>query len=171
MIGVSMALTIAVGVAAFSVIYAALDDTVGDFVARDVPAPVIPTPAPTQPPAAGAGEADDEEAADDPAEEEAAPEPTTEPTAAPEPTEDADAFTPDYQSNLTETLNFRSAPSATGGPETIIQVLDTGTLLQSTGETQPSDRPQDGPDGWLQFTLEDGAVGWLRVLDIVEYTP
>ncbi len=43
-----MALTIAVCVAGFSFIYAALDDTVGDFISRDAPDPVTPTAVPTE---------------------------------------------------------------------------------------------------------------------------
>jgi len=174
MIGISMALTIAVCVAGFSFIYAALDDTVGDFVARDVPAPVIPTSQPTEAAVAqgAAPPAGETPAADSAPTEAPEPEPTAEPDETAEPTEDADEFQPDYQSSQNARLNFRSEPSTSGGNSTVIIALAEGTLLESTGETQPSDDPnEDGEDGWLQFQLEDGTVGWLRAIDVEELEP
>jgi len=171
MIGISMALTIGVCVAGFSFIYAALDDTVGDFVARDVPAPVIPTQPPTEP-AVAQSEAPEgnEPPPDEP--EEAVVEPAGETTAEAEPTEEPDAFQPDYQSSDSARLNFREEPSTSRGPDSVIQTLDEGTLLQSTGETQASDNPErDGEEGWLLFQLEDGTEGWLRAIDVEEYEP
>lgn len=171
MIGISMALTIAVCVAGFSFIYAALDDSVGDFVARDVPDPIIPTRSPTEAAVAQG---------DDPAEEQAPPEgteapaaePTPEPTAEPEATDSPDDFQPDFQSSTQAELNFRSEPSTSGDQATVIQLLDFGTPLQSTGEQQASDNPDvDGEEGWLEFQLEDGTVGWLRAIDVEPYEP
>lgn len=171
MIGISMALTIGVCVAGFSFIYAALDDTVGDFVARDVPAPVIPTQPPTE---AALAQTDDPDVEEAPPEEpeEAAAEPTEEAPAEAEPTEEPDAFQPDYQSSPNAELNFRSEPSTSGEQETVIELLPVGTLLQFTGETQASDNPErDGEEGWLLFQLEDGTEGWLRAIDVEEYEP
>ncbi len=171
MIGISMALTIGVCVAGFSFIYAALDDTVGDFVARDVPAPVIPTQPPTEP-AVAQSEAPEgnEPPPDEP--EEAAAEPTEEAPAEAEPTEESDAFQPDYQSSPNARLNFREEPSTSGGEDTVIFGIAEGTLLQFTGETQPSDNPEvDGEEGWLLFRLEDGTEGWLRAIDVEENEP
>ncbi len=169
MIGISMALTIAVCVAGFSFIYAALDDTVGDFVARDVPDPVIPTQPPTEPAAVEPEDPEEEEAVEEepaPAVTEAPPEDEAEPT------EDQDGFTPDFQSSAQAELNFRSEPSTSGGQETVIQLLEFGTPLQSTGDNQPSDNPDvDGQEGWLQFVLEDGTEGWLRAIDVEEFEP
>jgi len=169
MIGISMALTIAVLVAGFSVIYAALDDTVGDFISRDVPAPVIPTPEQTE---EAVAQTDDNP---DPDPEEAAeptPEPEEEEEATAEPSEESDDFVPDYQSSLGAELNFRSEPSTSGGQSTVITLLPLGTLLQFTGETQPSENPDvDGEDGWMFFQLEDGTEGWLRAIDVNEYEP
>jgi hypothetical protein len=173
MIGISMALTIALCVAGFSVIYAALDDTIGDFVSRDVPEPVVRS-------TEAAPEEDESNAqaqVDPPATEEgeepvATTPPEVEPTAEPEATEppNSDAFTPDYQSSFEANLNFRSEPSTTGGESTVIQTLPAGTLLQSTGESQTSDNPAvDGEGGWLEFRLEDGTEGWLRAIDVTEY--
>jgi len=180
MIGISMALTIALCVAGFSVIYAALDDTVGDFVARDVPAPVIPTQPPTEPAVAQADDAPETEepVIDAPVEEPEEAEPESAATEAPaeeaEPTEDPDAFTPDFQSPLDVRLNFRSEPATDREGETVIEVIDGGTLLQFTGETQASEDPEDGEDGedgWMLFELEDGQEGWLRAIDVEEFEP
>ncbi len=179
MIGIMMAVTIAVCVAGFSVIYAALDDTIGDFVSRDVPDPIIPTTEPTEEPSVAQQETGDGgDETSDPAPTEAA-EPTPDATEAPadeEDTGDAGAddgeFNPDYQSSFEARLNFRSEPSTAGGGGTVIFSLDEGTLLEFTGETQPSDDPDvDGEEGWMLFTLEDGTEGWLRAIDVTPYEP
>ncbi len=171
MIGLSMALTIAVCVAGFSVIYAALDDTIGDFVSRDVPTAVVRE---TEPPAqnttaqepVSTEEAGNNEVIEPPVTEAAAS--TAEATETPNDGE----FTPDYQSSFEADLNFRSEPSTAGGGDTVIQVLPAGTLLQFTGETQESDNPgTDGAGGWMFFRLEDGTEGWLRAIDVNEYAP
>jgi hypothetical protein len=177
MIGIMMAVTIAVCVAGFSVIYAALDDTIGDFVSRDVPDPIVPTAEPTEEPAVAQEETGTNE--EDPSEPEptAEPQPTTEGTAQPnegdsEDTEGDDEFTPDYQSSFEARLNFRSEPSTAGGGDTVLFSLAEGTLLEFSGETQPSDDPAvDGEDGWMLFTLEDGTEGWLRAIDVTPYEP
>lgn len=169
MIGLSMALTIAVCVAGFSVIYAALDDTIGDFVSRDVPTAIVRD---TEPPATnsvaqepqGTEAASNEGVIDPPAT--TAAEPTTQPTS----TSDDGQFDPDYQSSFDAQLRFRSEPSTAGGDNTIIQLLDPGTPLEFTGQSQASDNPAvDGADGWMFFRLEDGTEGWLRAIDVTEF--
>jgi hypothetical protein len=105
MIGVSMALTIALCVAGFSVIYAALDDTIGDFVSRDVPTAVVrSTEAPESATEVAEVPEPTEEAAGDVIEPPAtnAPEPTSEATEA----ADDGAFTPDYQSSVRSKPQF-----------------------------------------------------------------
>lgn len=178
MIGIMMAVTIAVCVAGFSVIYAALDDTIGDFVSRDVPDPIIPTLEPTENTDVAQQETgnDDEEASDPAPTQE--PEPTAEATEQPDEGDADDAeeddgeFNPDYQSSFEARLNFRSEPSTAGGGSTVLFSLEEGTLLEFTGETQPSDDPAvDGEDGWMLFTLEDGTEGWLRAIDVTPYEP
>jgi hypothetical protein len=170
MIGISMALTIVVCVAGFSFIYAALDDTIGDFISRDVPDPVIPTQEPTEPAVAEDNEGDTSE---EPAPTNA---PETEPTGPPadeaEETAESDEFVPDYQSSSNASLNFRSEPSTSGEETTIIQTLPVETPLQFMNETQPSDNPaEDGEEGWMLFRLEDGTEGWLRAIDVNEFEP
>lgn len=173
-IGIVMALTIAVCVAGFSVIYAALDDTIGDFVSRDVPAAETPTTTP-----------EDEVAQNnDPVEEpanndEVAPEATEEPAPTEEPADNGSSdetddgeFAPDYQSSQQARLNFRSEPSTAGGQSTVIDSIPEGTLLEFTGEREASEDPAvDGEEGWMLFRLEDGSEGWLRAIDVTEYEP
>jgi hypothetical protein len=175
MIGLSMAFTIALCVAGFSVIYAALDNTIGDFVSRDVPTAVVrATQEPTTAPVAQQEEPEDSNAnANEDEEDSPDPLPTTEPAEpADEATEAADTgeFTPDYQSSFEANLNFRSEPSTSGGGSTVIQTLEQGTLLEFTGEREDSTNPAvDGQEGWMFFELEDGTEGWLRAIDVSEY--
>lgn len=169
-IGVVMALTIAVCVAGFSVIYAALDDTIGDFVSRDVPAAETPTTAPEQEVAQNDEPETESEDGEEPtpeATEETAP--TEEPADGEGTAESVDGeFTPDYQSSLQARLNFRSEPSTAGGQSTVIVGIPEGTLLEFTGEREASDDPDDGEGGWMLFRLEDGSEGWLRAIDVTE---
>lgn len=171
MIGISMALTIAVCVAGFSFIYAALDDTVGDFISREAPDPVTPTAVPTESSVAQNSEEDPPES-DTASEAESEPteEPTVEPTA--EATEITEEFVPDYQTSSAASLNFRTEPSTSGGQDTVITTLPQETPLQFLGERQESDNvEQDGEEGWMQFRIEDGTEGWLRAIDVNEFEP
>ncbi|MBA2776384.1 MAG: SH3 domain-containing protein [Chloroflexia bacterium] len=177
MIGISMALTIAVLVGGFSLIYAALDDTVGDFISRDVPAPIIPTTPTEQTVASTDTESEELEAEPEPSDD-PEPEPPVEAEepeeaeATEEDEEDSDGFAADFLSSEQAQLNFRSEPSTAGGQSTVITLLDEGTPLQFTGETQSSDDPAvDGADGWMLFELEDGTEGWLRAIDVLEVEP
>jgi hypothetical protein len=170
MIGISMALTIAVCVGGFSLIYAALDDTVGDFISRDVPDPVIPTAEPTEPEVAQQSdnapeEQQSTEEAADPTEE-----PETEATA--ESTEESEEFVPDFQTSSDSTLNFRTEPSTRGGSSTVIIGLPPETPIQFMDQTEESDDPEvDGEDGWMYFRTEDGTEGWLRAIDVNPFEP
>jgi len=171
MIGLSMALTIGLCVAGFSVIYAALDDTIGDFVSRDVPTAVVRT---TEAPETAVAQQQEPVSTEAPAADDAQPTATQAPeeTAAPTEAADDEAFTPDYESSFEAQLNFRSEPSTAGGGDTVIQTLPAGTELESTGETQPSENPAvDGEEGWIQFRLEDGTEGWLRAIDVSPLEP
>jgi hypothetical protein len=171
MIGISMALTIAVCIGGFSVIYAALDDTFGDFLSREVEAPVTPTESPTQEPEAGNDEqASNNQAAGDDAAEDA--EPTQEPDATEEPqaTELSGEFEPDYQTSSEFSIRLRSEPSRDGGDSTIITTLPPETPLQFTGTDEPTTDPEDG-DRWMLFRTEDGEEGWIREIDVSEFEP
>ena len=168
MIGLSMALTIAVCVGGFSVLYAALDNTFADFIAHEVPTAVIPTltateaqvaqqPSndPTQPPNAEAPTATTASSTDNQASS----------------TPASGDFEPDYQTTSSAELNFRSEPSTEGGASTVIVLLDFSTPLMFLDQTSPATTSEDGEEGWMQFRLEDGTEGWLRAIDVEPYSP
>lgn len=176
MIGISMLFTIAICVGSFSMIYAGLDDVVGDFVSR-ADADDTPTAVPTE----VAEAAPTEEPA-----EESAPEPTTEPTAEPtappedteeeaEPTEepeDESGFQPDYQIDSTGSVNFRTGP---GTQYEILYSLPLEEPLEYLGESAPTENPDADGLGegqvWMQFETESGDEGWVREIDVTEYVP
>ena len=174
MIGISMALTLMVCVAAFTMIYARLEPVVGDFVGRGEID--VPTPIPTQEPVA----------------QDAAPAPTTAPAetnvtepaasggdnqANPTPTsaieEDDAAFTPDYQIDAGGPVNLRPGPGVASGDAVI--ALPVGTPLMYMDEERATTDPQRDDlgegDVWMRFTTEDGQDGWIREVDVSEYVP
>lgn len=180
MIGISMALTIAVCVGSFSVIYASLNGVVSDFVTQGE---VEDRPVATVAPAVA--EADVAEA--QPTSE--APEPTTPPESAeaaatedatePASTEEAEQtetpeddgeFTPDYAIDSAPSVNLRAGPSVQQSES--LGALNFGTQLEYLNESQPTDDPAGDNiaegDLWLQFRTEDGREGWVREIDVVE---
>lgn len=172
MIGVSMALTIALCVAGFSVIYASLDDVLGDFVSREqAAANVQETVAGTQVAAQGPVATDvPEEQAQPTVAPTAEPEPTAPPTEPPATPPDA-AFEPDYQTSSDYSLNLRSGPSSDGGDSTVVAVMPPASPLQYQNEEAPTDNPAQDGDRWMLFITEDGDEGWIRELDVESYEP
>ena len=189
MIGVSMAVTIALCVAGFSVIYSALDGFTSDFVSDNDPtvqattesqiAAPGDTPQPTDE-AGGAAETDetDENAAGDEsgAEGSGDAEPTA--TAAEtgdnqiQPTGESGTFTPDYQNSAGQTVTLRAGP---GVRFDRITSLTPAQALQYLGESQQTENPgQDMlavDDEWMMFRTEDGEEGWVREIDVEPYDP
>jgi hypothetical protein len=163
MIGLSMALTIAVCVGGFSLIYASLDTFIGDFVSQDVPTAVVPTQQLSQVAAADAPSPAPAQAQPTQA---AVPRPTAPPVSETPPA----AFTPDFQSGG-YTLNLRSEPSSEGGETTIVIVLPPATPLQYLNEEAPTANPAQDGDRWMRFKTEAGQEGWLRELDTETYQP
>jgi hypothetical protein len=163
MIGLSMVLTIAICIGGAALIYAALVPVLSDLVPISLPAPnqsndvVTNNPPPDGARAAGAAPTPTPAIA--PAAVESAP---TEPPATP-----ADAFTPDYQINAAESVNFRAGPSTS---DQILRALPPATPLQYLNEDAPAANPNDGPR-WMKFKTEDGAVGWIRQIDTEPYKP
>ncbi|MGI8405459.1 MAG: SH3 domain-containing protein [Thermomicrobiales bacterium] len=167
MIGISMALTIAVCVAGFSVIYAALDGFTGDFVSRDAP-----TAVPTTPESAAVAQVDSgsqNQTTPQPTATSAAAEPTTAPaevaaTATPS------AFTPDYQVTSSSSVYLRSGPGTSNQPVT---TLDPATKLEFLNDRQKTTAPDnDGFSGdWMKFKTQDGEEGWIRDIDVGTYVP
>jgi hypothetical protein len=170
MIGLTMALTLIVCVGSFTLIYAQLEPVVSDFVSDGETAVVATTPpdvaeaAATEPPAQPADQQ--------------APAPTAEPTPEPEPTAeptpDDDEFTPDYQIDSPAPVNLRAGPSVNNSGEAIMAVPIDAPLMY-LDESQPTEDPAgDGlGDGqvWMKFRTEDGQEGWIREIDVTEYTP
>ncbi len=149
MVGLSMALTIAICVGGFTTIYARLAPFTSDFVAANTP---VPTQRPRSTQVAATGdraEADAEVA--EPTATAPPPPPTPTPTVAPTPTP---AFEPDLQSNSELAVNLRQEP---GTQANIVTVLTAQTPLQSLGEEQT------GPDGeiWIRVRTEEGEEGWI----------
>jgi len=171
MIGISMALTIALCVGGFSILYAALDMFVGDFISEEAPTAPGPTPPPAQI-AAAAGAAPNEPAAASAPTRAAGPQPTVPPTAPPveAATATPPAFAPDYQSGG-YSLNLRSEPSAEGGDQTVVTVLPPSTPLLYLNDEQPTTNPGRDGNRWMRFRTEAGQEGWLRELDTAPYQP
>lgn len=172
MIGLTMALTLALCVASFTFIFAQLEPVVGDFVS-DGETEVSSTTAPEVAEAAPTGEANTEAPVQG-----ADPQPTAEPTAAseptPEPTPSNDEFVPDYQIDSPAPVNLRAGPSVNNSGEPIVAVPIDAPLMYLE-ESQPTEDPAgDGlGDGqvWMKFRTEDGDEGWIREIDVTEYTP
>jgi hypothetical protein len=169
MIGLTMALTLALCVASFTFIYSQLEPVVADFVSSGE----TEVPATTAPQVAAAAPTGDANA---PAQDAAAP--TAEPTTAPEPTREpsptTDEFVPDYQVDSSAPVNLRAGPSVNNSGEPIVAVPIDAPLMY-LDESQPTEDP--GGDGlgegqvWMKFRTEDGEEGWIREIDVTEYTP
>jgi Bacterial SH3 domain len=163
MIGLSMVLTIAICIGGATLIYAALVPMLSDLVPINLPTSSQNNVAASNPPPNGVSAA--------------ASEPTLTPAPAAAavvesaPTEapatPADAFTPNYQINAAESVNFRAGPSTS---DQILRALPPATPLQYLNQDAPAANPSDGPR-WMKFKTEDGTVGWIRQIDTEAYQP
>jgi len=170
MVGLSMAITIALCIGSFVWIYAQVEPVIGDFVDA---ATVGPT---TVSQDTHEGEPDEEA------------------TAAPqdEETPEPEAETPEADSNVVEPSDNEPKPTATrevefkvthivsaevpinlrpgpgvGSGDPVGNSLPPGTELQYLDKTQPSQDPNaDGDTAWMNFRLEDGREGWIRQIDV-----
>jgi hypothetical protein len=175
MIGLTMALTLAVCVGSFTFIYAQLEPVVSDFVSDDetetppTQEPVVAEAQPTN----NADEPAPTEEGSQPTEEAEQPEEQDDPEPTPEPTP-GDEFEPDYQIDSPAPVNLRAGPSVNNSGEPIVAVPIDAPLMY-LGESQPTEDPAgDGlGDGqvWMRFRTEDGEEGWIREIDVTEYTP
>lgn len=170
MVGLSMALTIAICLGGFAVLYGELDPFTRDFVSADAPEE---RPRPTRIPAGGgAQEAADVGGAGESAEDQTAPTPTPGPTETPEPTPTPAGFQPSHQLSSPTRVNLREGPG-TRFPVVIVITLDQP--LQYLDESQPTENPD--ADGlapgqlWMKFRTEDGFEGWVREIDVGPYDP
>ena len=175
MIGISMALTLMVCVAAFTMIYARLEPVVGDFVGRGEIQ--VPTPIPTQEPVAQVVDPAPTEAPADANVTEAAAtgggDNQANPTETPAIEEDEDAFVPNFQIDAGGPVNLRPGPGVASGDAVI--ALPVGTPLMYMDEEQVTTDPERDDlgegDVWMRFTTEDGQDGWIREVDVSEYVP
>lgn len=176
MIGLTMALTLAVCVGSFTFIYAQLEPVVGDFVSSGETEAVATEPAEVAAAAPTEQSAGGEEAPAQVQPTQAAPdaEPTAEPTEEAEPTPDDDEFVPDYQIDSPAPVNLRAGPSVNDSGEPIIAVPIDAPLMY-LDESQPTEDPEGDGLGegqvWMKFRTEDGEEGWIREIDVTEYTP
>lgn len=148
MVGLSMALTIAICIAAFIWIYVRVGPLLSDFIPSDTSG--------TATPSASAGAA-------------ATPSAEASNLVAPPPTPTAPPPTPTPAWQATHRIagdvnvNFRSGPSLSSDPLTS---LPPGTELKFLGEQQ-----QGGNATWMHFQIEDGTEGWIRSIDVESISP
>lgn len=177
MIGLTMALTLAVCVGSFTFIYAQLEPVVSDFVSSGESEAVATQPADV----AAAAPTEDASAGDQPADTQAQPtqapaesQPTAEPTEDADPTPEDGEFVPDYQIDSPAPVNLRAGPSVNDSGEPIIAVPIDAPLMY-LDESQPTEDPEGDGLGegqvWMKFRTEDGEEGWIREIDVTEYTP
>jgi hypothetical protein len=168
-----MLLTIAVCVGSFSIIYAGLDDVVGDFVSRTEQEPTQ-APLPTEVAEAAATEAPAPTEAPNAAPTQAPSDNQAEPTPTPAEGEDQDddGFDPDYQIDSFGSVNLRSGP---GTRFEVVTSLPLEEPLQYLGASEPTTDPANDDLGegqvWMQFRTESGEEGWIREIDVTEYVP
>lgn len=165
MVGISMALSIAICVGVFAAIYAGLTPWLNDLVPIDPPpaTQVASTNQQAAPPASNGG---NNQPAIAPVNQ-PDPTPTPEPVAEdpePTPTPEGDDFDATHQIRAAgESINLRPEPSTNNNP---IRALSPATPLQFLGEESPSD---DGT--WMLFVTEEGEEGWVREIDTEAYVP
>jgi cytoskeletal protein RodZ len=170
MVGVTMALTIAICIVGFIWVFAQLEPYVSDFVNR-APAPAESQQHQSSSQNAGNGDGSSNDQADQNAETEPTEKPPT-PTPKPKATSTTTAFNPDYQLTADGPVNLRSGP---GVDNEAITTVETASPLQYLGEEQESDNPEaDGLDvgqKWMKFRTDDGDIGWIREIDVEPYSP
>lgn len=168
MVGVTMALTIAICIVGFIWVFAQLEPYVSDFVHRNPTTADTPSQRPRQEPETNGGSSNDQ--ADENADAEPTKKPPT-PTPKPKATQTTSAFNPDYQLTSEDSVNLRSGP---GVDSDVVTTLSPAQPLQSLGDEQESDNPEaDGLNvgqHWIKFRTETGEVGWVREIDVGPYS-
>jgi hypothetical protein len=162
MVGLSMALTIAVCIGSFAWIYARVDPFTRDFVDAATTAPE--TAATDAPPPAddgnGAAAAADNSSSSDGSEE---PPPTEPPVVEAAPTDTPATFAESYRVSSPVAVNLRSLPTR---QSEIVTTLAPGTALEFLGEQQDAENPAEDGRLWLKFRTQDGNEGWVREIDV-----
>lgn len=156
MVGVTMALTIALCIGSFVYLYAWADPLTRDFVNASAPEP-------TRTPVPAAAEAENQTADGSEPAPTQAPAQTGEeaPTEPPAPTPTPNEFRATHRIIAPGAVNLRPGPAVSSGDP--VAQLPEGTELQYLGETQQSQDPgADGDTSWLKFRTQDGLEGWIR---------
>lgn len=152
MVGISMAVTIFLCIAAFIWIYVRIGPAFSDFVPANSAAATpsaTPSTLTAASPVAGTPTATIEVAVVQ----------TSTPSASP---------TPVWQAthqvrNEGQAINFRSQP---GTASSVVTVLEGGTRLMFIGEQQSV-----GGSTWMHFMLQNGSLGWIRSIDVTTLNP
>jgi hypothetical protein len=161
MVGITMALAIAICVFGAALLFAWLSQPFSDLIPMVAPAAERPAAREAaEPPTDGEAVAVEQATQADP-----------EPTAAPEnvPTIAAadETFAPTHQIAPGDSVNFRAGPSRS---DAVIVALSPATPLEYLGEDAPTENPSDG-DRWMKFRNENGDEGWVREIDTEPYVP
>lgn len=139
MVGLSMAITIIILIAAFIWIYVRLGPYLSDFIPSSTPNEATPVTEPS-----GIATPDTELA------ELEVPTPTPPPPPTP-------TWQPTHRLVADTDVNFRSGPNTISAP---LRTIPPGTELQFLGE-----RDDSGNFVWMRFQLEDGTEGWVREIN------
>jgi len=167
MVGVSMALTIAICIGGFTAIYAGLVPYLSDIVALS---PRERAAAPASAPEGDSVDAAMPAVATEEPEPRVPPVVPTEPPPAPAivagPTARSEAFAPTHQSNSNQSINFRSSPGvpAENSSGNLLYALPPSTPLESLGEEQTVNN-----EVWIHFRNDQGDEGWVREIDAEPY--
>jgi len=168
MVGLTMAVTIAICILGFIWVFVQLEPYVSDFVHRDPVASESKPPEKVTEAAGGGGSSgDDNSQASGADPTQVAPTPTPKPKA----TSTSTAFKPDYQLTADGPVNLREGP---GVNTNVITTLTSAQPLQYLGEEEETQDPSsDGLDPgqhWKKFRTEDGLTGWVREIDVQPYS-
>jgi len=150
LVGLSMALAIAICIVGFIWIYVRVGPIFSDFIpeSSNNPTPVVLS-----------GLASPNSAAT-PASHLTSTTPTSSPTVSASPTVVWEAT---HKIVSGETVNFRAGPTTDSD---VVDVLPPGTEIKFVGEQQ-----QTSGVTWMHFQTEDGTNGWVREVDVTPLVP
>jgi hypothetical protein len=162
MVGVSMALTIALCIVSFVWIYAQVEPLTKDFVDAATVAPTKTSqPNESAQPAEEATSTPESDGGDSGAQTQS----QSAPTQQPEPTPTTTEFRATHRVSSEVAINLRPGPAVSSGDP--VDSLQPGTELQYLNETQDSQDPNaDGDLRWMKFRTKDGLEGWIRQIDV-----
>jgi hypothetical protein len=158
LVGVSMAITIAICIVAFIWIYARVGPFLSDFIPAETATQTPLTRAAAGSPVAGSG-----------AGTAATPQPSASPGSQAQASRPTPGLTPTPIWEATHRIadgpqiNFRAGPSTAAD---VLAVLPPRTPLKFLGEQR-----QAGGATWMRFQNQQGAEGWIRSIDVVPISP